>query len=187
MDPLVAARMTTKPVPPSLARFRRLLSGGDRRSIAGVERARALVAGPRDVACVAALAADVDALVAMRAFDLLEKLAHDRPEWVKPHKELFLGRLAASEAWEIRLQIVRALPLLDLHGSDRARAIEILKANIDHPQRFVRAWAADSLATFASDVPALRSTVERAVDAMERSDSSALRARAKQIRRRMAT
>jgi hypothetical protein len=46
----------------------------------------------------------------MRAMDLFEKLAHERPDWILPHKRVFIGELANSDTWEIRLQIVRALP-----------------------------------------------------------------------------
>ena len=47
--------------------------------------------------------------------DLLEKLAHEHADWVQPHKRLFIGPLADSDQWEIRLQVVRALPLLQGH------------------------------------------------------------------------
>jgi hypothetical protein len=58
--------------------MRKLLSGGDRRSLAGSERVRAVVrGGPERVAELAALAKDGDWLVTMRAMDLLEKVAHD--------------------------------------------------------------------------------------------------------------
>ncbi len=40
--------------------------------------------------------------------DLLEKVAHEHPEWVAPYKKVFIGPLAESDKWEIRLQIVRA-------------------------------------------------------------------------------
>ena len=72
-----------------------LLSGGDRRSVARSERARALVeADPRRVSELAALAEDGDWLVSMGAMDQLEKLAHAHADWVQPHKRLFIGPLA---------------------------------------------------------------------------------------------
>src|ERR1043166_3594822 len=90
--------------------IRRLLTGGDRRSIAGSNRVRALVEQePSRVRELAELADDEDWLIAQRAIDLLEKLAHDHPDWVAPHKTVFIGPLADSDKWEIRLQIVRAL------------------------------------------------------------------------------
>jgi hypothetical protein len=167
--------------------LRALLSGGDRRSVAQSERARALVqADPARVTELAGLAADDDWLVSSRAMDLLEKLAHDHPEWVQPHKKLFIGPLAASDKWEIRLQIVRALPLLKWTPRERARAVAILRENIDHPQKFVRAWALDSLAQLAATDRALLPVVNRTIDAFERSGSKALAVRARNIRARLA-
>jgi hypothetical protein len=65
----------------------------------------------------------------MRALDLLEKIAHDQVDLVQPYKQAFLGPLADSDKWEIRLQIVRALPLLQWTADERPRAIQILREN----------------------------------------------------------
>src|SRR5262245_4832176 len=93
--------------------LRRLLSGGDRRSIAQSKRARHHVPQPPPrVPEPAAPTTDQDGLVSQRALDLLEKMARERPELVQPHKAAFIGPLAESDKWEIRLQVVRALPLL---------------------------------------------------------------------------
>jgi len=166
--------------------LRPLLAGGDRRSSARSPRALALVAGnPSRVAELAGLVADDDWLVSMRALDLLEKLAHTHPGWVEPHKRVFIGPLADSDQWEIRLQIVRALPLFAWRGAARQRAIAILKRDVDFPQTFVRAWALDSLSIFAQQDPALVPIVRRAVKTFETSGSKALAARAKHIRARL--
>jgi hypothetical protein len=166
--------------------LRRLLAGGDRRSLARSERARALAeTSPRRIRELAALAEDGDQLVSMRAIDLLEKLAHDRPDLVQPHKRLFIGRLADSEVWETRLQIVRALPLLSWTGRERDRVIEILRRDLGHPRKFVRAWALDSLAVLAQEDPALTATVAKALRSFGRSGSKSLVTRARHIRDRL--
>jgi len=78
--------------------FRTLLEGGDRRSIADSARVRALIEQrPTRVKELAALTADEDWLVSQRALDLLEKLAHEHPEWVAPYKKVFIGPLAQSD------------------------------------------------------------------------------------------
>jgi len=163
-----------------------LLSGDDRRSIANSRQARDVVGtAPKRVADLAALTDDDDWLVSMRALDLLEKIAHEAPELVQPFKKVFLGPLAESDKWEIRLQIVRALPLLRWTAAERERAIEILRRNVDFPQTFVRAWALDSLATFAMEDVRLMRFVKRCVSEFERSERKALQARARQIRARL--
>jgi hypothetical protein len=165
--------------------LRALLSGSDRRSVAQSKRARAVVErAPDRIAELAELAGDHDWLVSMRALDLLEKLAHDRPDWVQPHKRLFIGPLADSDQWEIRLQIVRALPFLRWTSRERQRVVEILRRDVLHPQKFVRAWSLDSLATLAERDASLVDVVQRGLDEFDRSPSKALRARARLIRTR---
>jgi hypothetical protein len=166
--------------------IRVLLSGGDRRSIADSHRARALIENsPSRVVELAALTADEDWLVAQRALDLLEKLAHEHTDWIEPHKRVFIGPLVASDKWEIRLQIVRALPLFHWSPTQERRVEEILLENVSFPQTFVRAWALDSLATLAERRTALMPVVRRYLRSFERSPSKALQARANQIRARL--
>jgi len=138
------------------------------------------------VSDLAALGTDPDWLVSMRAMDLLEKLAHDNAKQVEPFKELFIGPLADSDKWEIRLQVVRALPLFTWTRRQRERAIAILTTNLDYPQKFVQAWALDGLATFSQEDPTLAAVVQRGISRFERSASKALQARARKIRARLA-
>lgn len=100
-----------------ISKLRSLLSGGDRRSLAQAMRAMAIVhRDPKRYVPELAKLADEDGrpdrdagwLVSMRAIDLLEKLAHENVAWVDPVRSVFLGHLADSESWEIRLQVVRA-------------------------------------------------------------------------------
>jgi hypothetical protein len=166
--------------------IRRLLSGGDRRSIAESNRVRLLIENnPSLVPELVGLTADEDWLVTQRALDLLEKLAHEHADWIAPHKEIFIGPLAASDKWEIRLQIVRALPLFRWSPTQAHRVEEILLENVAFPQTFVRAWALDGLATLAERRVTLAPIVRRYLRDFERSPSKALQARAKQIRARI--
>jgi hypothetical protein len=188
-----------RPIPPGLATLaepiprprakasavalRALISGGDRRSLARSSTVLALVrAHPQRVAEIAALAGDDDWLVSMRALDLLEKIAREHAEWVQPHRRLLIGRLADSDEWERRLQIVRALPLLEWTPAERRRAVEILRRDIGHPQKFVRAWALEGLAVFARHDAGLMPIVRRCLRDFERSGSGALAARARHVR-----
>jgi HEAT repeat protein len=167
--------------------LRALLSGGDRRSLARSSQALALVhANPGRVAELAALAKDEDWLVSLRALDLLEKLAGEHPEWVEPHRRVFIGALADSDKWEVHLQVVRALPRFRWSRGERRRVLAILRRDVSHPQKFVRAWALDSLARFAETDAALAPIVARHLEELERSGSSALVTRARHIRERLA-
>jgi hypothetical protein len=166
--------------------LRRFLTGGDRRSIGQSNRVRSLVdKNPELMADIAALVDDEDWLVSQRALDLLEKVAHDHPDWVEPHKQLFIGPVAESDKWEVRLQIVRALPLFDWKAAELPRVKAILRENVAHSQTFVKAWALDSLATFAEKDSKLRPLVLRTLMDFENSSSKALQARARKIRQRL--
>lgn len=165
-----------------------LLTGGDRRSIADSNRVRALIENdPSLVGELAALTNDENWLVTQRALDLMEKLAHDHPEWIEPHKKIFIGPLAQSDKWEIRLQIVRALPLFRWSPAQARRVEKTLLENVSFPQTFVRAWALDSLATLAQRKAALMPIVRRLLKDFEQSPSKALQARARHIRARLAS
>jgi hypothetical protein len=164
---------------------RDLLAGGDRRSIAKSNRVRAMAdRSPKLIRDLAALTRDTDWLVAQRALDLLEKLAHDHPKQVAPYKRIFLGPLGDSDKWEIRLQIVRALPLFRWSPTQLRRVEQILTASIQFPQTFVRAWALDSLSQLAEYQTALRPRVLHYLPAFERASSKALQARARHVRAR---
>jgi hypothetical protein len=166
--------------------MRALLSGGDRRSLAQASRVYERVLADRGlVADLAALAMDADVLVSMRALDLLEKVAHVHPEWVAPHKRLFISALADSDRWEIHLQIVRALPLFEWSAAERRRAIEVLRRDVDYPQTFVRAWALDSLSILAMTDRSLAPLVRRHVKRFDASGSKALAARARHVKGRL--
>jgi hypothetical protein len=169
--------------PASLSEIRAMLSGGDRRSIAQSNRVRKMIESkPALVRHLASLTTDEDWLVAQRALDLMEKFAHEHPEWIEPHKKVCIGPLAASDKWEIRLQIVRALPLFRWTPAEMRRVEKFLIENLGFPQTFVRAWALDSLAEIAKRRKKLAPIVERHLREFERSPSKALQARARNIR-----
>ena len=168
------------------ASLRELLAGGDRRSLAQSTRVRSIVEdSPDRIKELVLLAKDTDWLVAVRAVDLLEKFAHEHADWVQPHKRIFIGPLADRNEWEFRLQVVRALPLLKWTPRERERVIDILVRNLKHPQKFVGAWALDSLAKFAEEDSKLVLVVKRALQRFESSDSKALRTRARHVRARL--
>jgi hypothetical protein len=170
------------------AEIHQLLRGGDRRSIAQSDRVRTLMENDASLVTVlVALTTDADWLVAQRALDLLEKLAHDHVDWIAPHKKIFIGPLAASDKWEIRLQIVRALPLFRWGPAQERRVEQVLLESVEFPQTFVRAWALDGLATLAERRAGLQPVVTRHLRDFERSPSKALQARAKHIRARLGT
>lgn len=168
--------------------MRKLLKGGDRRSIARSNEALALLrADPRRIEELVRLVDDDDWLIVMRVMDLLEKLAHTHPEWIQPHRKVFIGPLVEHPSWEIRLQIARALPLLRWTPEERSRVVAILLRYVEHPQTFVRAWSADSLSRLAVGDAELMDMVKRLMEKFEQSQKPALVSRARQMRARLRT
>lgn len=143
-------------------------------------------ARPERVAELVELTGDEDWLVSFRALDLLEKLAREEPAWVEAHRGVFIGPLAESDRWEVRLQIVRALPLFHWSATERRRVAEILLRDSAHPHLFVRAWAVDGLAWLAEQDPSLASALDRRLRDLEESGRKALTTRARHIRARLA-
>ena len=77
--------------------IRALLSGGDRRSIAQSNRARAEIErNPALVTELAALTDDPGWLVTQRALDLMEKVARDHAARIEPYKNIFHRPLGAE-------------------------------------------------------------------------------------------
>lgn len=94
--------------------------------------------------------------------------------------------MADSDKWEVRLQIVRVLPLFRWNASDMPRVIAILRRDVQHEQTFVRPWAADSLSIFAHEERSLMPLVLQTLERFEASGSKALVSRARSIRKRLA-
>ena len=159
-----------------------LVHAGDRRTIGGSNRAVALVLKhPERIAELAALLADREATLVMRAADALEKLARREPALVSPYRRHLIGALADHPRWEVRLQVVRALPLFHWSPRQRVRVLEILRRDVAHPNRFVRTWSLDSLAQFSEASPELLPFIEQTLVEFERS-GGALAVRARHIR-----
>ncbi len=165
--------------------LRDLLTGGDRRSIARADEALQIALADRKaVDELARLTADPDPLVASRSLDVLEKLVHKVPEWIEPHRMVFLHN-TTHPYWEARLQCVRAIPLLKWNLFERLQVIMSLRQRIVDEQKFVRCWALDSFAQLAGDDPELNRELAQHVERFMSSGVPSMTARAKAIVKRM--
>jgi hypothetical protein len=87
--------------------------------------------------------------------------------------------------WQVRLQVVRALPLFRWSRRERRRALAILERELAHPRTLVRASAVEALAWLAAGDPALRQRIERALDELERSRRASVIAQVHRVRQRL--
>lgn len=165
--------------------LRDLLVGGDRRSIAQANRAFAIARDDQEaVAELARLTGDSDWLVGQRACDALEKLAHEKPDWVDPCKQVFIDHID-SPYWEVRLQCVRAIPLFEWTADEKQNIVCALRPRLEDEQKFVRAWALDAFATIAGANSELRVELMSHLDGFLGSGVASLRARARAIAKRL--
>lgn len=163
---------------------RPLLENPDRRSIAESNRVlAAAIATPDLVAEIANLLDDPDALIQMRALDLLEKIAVDNPEAVQPYVDSILS--FQSPLWEVDLQLARLLPRLTWNDQQIVCVIERLRKMVRSDQKLVRAWSLDGLATLSTSHSKLRPEVDELIADFLASPHGSLRARARAIAKRL--
>jgi len=94
-------------------------------------------------------------------------------------KEPLLRMMETEVHWAMHLQIVRLLPRLTWTGEEYQLVLAYLFKQAEGANRFIKAWALDSLATFAQTDPTIEPrVVQMLVDAMEMG-SAAIRVRAR--------
>lgn len=162
--------------------MRRLLSGGDRRSIGKVREAVTRIAvSPSGVAAAVRLMGDADPIVSMRAADALEKATRAAPDLLSPHKTAFLGDLAKDARQEVRWHLLQILPRLRLTRAERVAAFAIAVDSLDHESRIVVANALSAMFDLSAGDAALGGMAERHAQRLRSSQSAAVRSRAKRL------
>lgn len=160
----------------------RALAGGDRRSIGkSTLVVRAIGREPaRFAEIIDGLTSD-DPLIRMRCADVAEKVSRARPEWLRPHKRRLLALAGRAVEKELRWHFAQMLPRLPLGGRERLRAAAILFAFLGDDSRIVKTFAMQALADLARGDPALRRQVLPLIEALGRTGSPAMRARARKL------
>ena len=168
---------------PGAALLRDRLAGGDRRSIGRADEvAAAMQAQPALFGPVFALLFDEDAVVRMRAADVVEKVTVHAPELLGPCKAEFLERLPDIEQQEVRWHAALILPRFDLTREERDTvAIPVLRDYLRDRSRIVQTFALQGLADFAERDAQLRPEVVGLVEAAIQTGSAATKSRARHL------
>lgn len=162
--------------------LRRLLGGGDRRSIGKVgEAASRIKASPSNVSVAIQLMRDTDPVISMRAADALEKATRADPGLLSPHTHAFLGDIAGNPQQEVRWHLLQMLPRLRLTPAERHEAFAIAVDSLDHHSRIVVADALSAMFGLSADNAALRRIAEYHAARLTSSRSAAVRSRAKRL------
>jgi hypothetical protein len=96
---------------------------------------------------------DTDGNIRARAVSVLERLSRRHPELVKCAGTKLLSLCVSEEPWFVRMDTARLLPLVDWSGEDREKVLRFLVEQADGNNRFVAAWALDSLGKMAESDP----------------------------------
>ena len=162
--------------------LRRLLDGGDRRSIGQVNEAVSRIRGsPSNVSVAVQVMGDTDPLISMRAADALEKASRSDPDLLLPHKHALLKDLAKNPQQEVRWHLLQMLPRLPLTPEERTEAFAIAVHSLDHRSRIVVADALSAMFSLSVDDAALRRRAEYHADRLTSSPSAAVKSRAKRL------
>jgi len=159
-----------------------MLKGGDRRSIGRVnEVVRTVIKEPKRFrALVAGLLTD-DEVVRMRCADAIEKIAHARPHWLKPHTNFFLDQAAGHSQQEIRWHMAQIMPLLPLTPPQRTQAIRLLMGYLESASGIVRVSAMQALTELSQHDSPLGKRIIPLVKAMMKNGTPAVRARGRKL------
>ena len=144
--------------PASDSGVEQMLSGGDSRSLHGVDRViAAVLADPRALEALFECLFCDDAVVRMRAGDALEKIARIRPELLAPFARRFLSDVVDLDQPSVQWHLPQILTEIELTPQQRPRAVAILKRNLErHEDWIVLNLTLHALAQFARDDPELR-------------------------------
>jgi hypothetical protein len=162
------------------------LSGGDRRSIGHSNEVVAQVlAHPAYFRQVFDGLSNDDAVVRMRAADVIEKITLQRPELLQPFKKGFLTIAGSSDQQEVRWHVAQIIPRLHLTARDRAVTLDILFDYLRDKSSIVKTWAMQAIAELAAVDPELKRQVTPLLDELTLIGTPAMRARGRKILRQL--
>jgi HEAT repeat protein len=159
-----------------------LLAGGDRRSIGRVPQVvRAAARDPGVVPALIRLLGGPDPVARMRAADALEKATRIDPTPLRRYRIRLLRLAAHTQQPELRWHLAQLLPRLGFRPPGRRRALRILRGYLRDPSAIVRTFALQAMVDLTAGHPGSRAAVRRVLRAAVRSDSPAVRARARRL------
>jgi hypothetical protein len=156
------------------------LSGGDLRSDgASNEVAQVIIHHPELFPDLVASLDAADPVVRGRAADVLEKVGRTLPDAVVPHIQRIITALSEDEVPMVRWHLAMALGHLTMYADQADRNEAALLARLKDESVFVVSWAMASLCILAYQCPAKLPGIVNAILPFEKSQSAALRTRAR--------
>lgn len=163
----------------------RLLAGGDRRSIGQAEEVVALVRkAPQLFPQLISGMRSEESVLRMRAADVVEKVTRERPELLRPYKDVLLGLLAQSTEKEVRWHLAAIVPRLRLGARERRRALSLLTGYLQDGSSIVKTLALEGLVDLSRDDGEWRIRVVELLRESARNGSAAMKARSRKLLKR---
>lgn len=163
-----------------------ILAGCDRRSIGRAnEVARLVLKEPRRFRELIACLSHESPVVRMRAADAAEKVSTKKPRLLDRYKAELLGLLAEAEQIELRWHLALIVPRLRLTAPERQRAAATLQRYLEDRSSIVRTFALQGLADLSQSDSALRSKVKQCLEDALQSGTPAMKARARELLRKL--
>ncbi len=164
-----------------------LLQGGDRRSIGRANEALArLEAEPMLLARLVDGMTARDAVVRMRAADVVEKYTAAHPAALQYYKDQLLAVAGSAVQQEVRWHLAQMLPRLDLSPEEADYVCGILNRFLTDPSRIVQTFAMQGLADLALKDTCLIQRVLPIIEEKTREGTPAMQSRGKKLLARLA-
>ena len=158
------------------------LMGGERRSIGrATEVARRILdeASPLDEIFAGLLLDNV--ILRSRSAHVFFQISRERPEWVQPFLPRLLGEIALIPQWEVREQICKILPRLQLTTDDLDRTVRLFQTYLEDKSSIVKTCAMQGLCDLLEHDPELEPLVRGIVENLTLTGSAAMRARGRKL------
>jgi hypothetical protein len=124
---------------------------------------------------------DEDPGVRMRAADAVEKITRFKPEWLQPHKKLFIKTIARIDQQEVRWHVAQILPRFELTGPERRTVVSLMRSYLTDESRLVKTFAMQALAEIAMQDNQYLSEVAKIIEKLMENGSPAMKARGKKL------
>ena len=158
------------------------LSGGERRSVGEVEAAVDLVLGqPVLFKELFVLITCDDAIVRSRAANAVERVTREPPEWLQPHKKVYLERVLPIAQWEVRAHACQIMTRFELEPSEIRTCYNELRGFLDDKSSIVRTFTMQALFDLSRLDPDLAPEVTRTIRHLTESGTPAMRSRGRKL------
>jgi hypothetical protein len=164
-----------------------MLEGSDRRSVGRAdEAARLVLREPRRFRELIECLWNENPVLRMRAADAAEKVSAKKPRLLDRYKAELLGLLAEAEQIELRWHLALMIPRLRLTTTaERQRAAAALQRYLEDRSSIVKTFALQGLADLAQNDPSLRGKVKQLLEGAVQSGTPAMRARARNLLKKL--